>query len=363
MSGDWDDKKDPHRDVTGALHDVSNALTVMLGWVAEARAHGATREAVDYALRIIEHRARVARDLSRRAIGARVVIDDREDTLEAALDDVLEALALEASRTGVTLVRRGDLRGVRVPLAGDVSQIVSNLLLNALAHAPRGSEVAVTVDVNDLRVVVEVEDEGPGVPAARRVSIFEGDTGREGGAGVGLRHARAVARAAGGNLDLVTREEGVPSSGAKGARFRLTWPRAEVMPPPPVSVPRLKLFEGTRVLVVEDDPHVTQLLEAALTVRGARVTIARDAAELAHALTLPPHDAVLIDLSPIAADVDGAFAALQASSPSATMVVISGSAEALPEVMQRGTVRIVRKPFEVSEIVTALAAGANAQAK
>jgi CheY-like chemotaxis protein len=360
VPGDSDEasKKDPHRDVTGALHDVSNALTVMLGWVSEARSEGATRESVDYALRIIEHRAKIARDLARRAIGAYVTIDDREDTLEAALDDATEALKIEAIRMGVSLTRRGELRAVRVPLAGDVSQIVTNLLMNAIAHAPRGSEVAIAVEVNAARVILEVQDEGPGVPPSRRISIFEGDSSREGGAGVGLRHARAVARAAGGDLELVAQQSG---PGAGGACFRLVWPRAEVMPPPPVSVPRLKLFEGTRVLVVEDDAHVTQLLEAALTARGAEVTIARNTTELAAALTQPPHDAVLIDLSPIAADVEGAFASLQSSCPRATMVVISGSAEALPDVMQRAPVRFVRKPFEVSEIVTALASGQTRQ--
>ena len=343
---------DPHRDVTGALHDVSNALTVMLGWVSEARAAG-TREAVEYALKIIEHRAKVARDLARRAIGASTSLEDADDSVEAALSDAIDALAVEAQRRGVKLARRGEAQAhrARVPLAGDVSQIVTNLLMNAIAHAPRGTEIGVSVEVTDHRVAIEVEDQGPGVPVERRIVIFEGQSTREGGAGVGLRHARAVARAAGGELELVAGKAGA------GARFRLTWPRGDVMPPPPVSVPRMKLFEGTRVLVVEDDAHVTQLLEAALTARGAVVTIARNSAELATALLDAPHDAVLIDLSPIASDVDGAFASLTASSPDALMVVISGSAEALPEALASAPVRFVRKPFEVSEIVSALAAG------
>src|ERR1700722_11637231 len=66
---------DPRRDVTGALHDVSNALTVMLGWLGEARAAGASREAIDDALRIVEQRARGRGERrpppARRAGGAR----------------------------------------------------------------------------------------------------------------------------------------------------------------------------------------------------------------------------------------------------------------------------------------------------
>jgi len=61
---------DPKRDALGALHEVSNALTVLLGWVAEARDPSAADEDVKNALRIVEQRARSARDLARRAIGA-----------------------------------------------------------------------------------------------------------------------------------------------------------------------------------------------------------------------------------------------------------------------------------------------------
>ena len=63
---------DPKRAALGALHEVSNALTVLLGWVAEAREPDATPEEVERALRIIEQRGRAARDLARRAIGAKV---------------------------------------------------------------------------------------------------------------------------------------------------------------------------------------------------------------------------------------------------------------------------------------------------
>ena len=102
-------------------------------------------------------------------------------------------------------------------------------------------------------VRVDVCDSGPGVADERSERIFEGESTRDGGAGVGLRHARAMARAAGGDLGLV----GSAARGDRGARFRLTWPRALPVPAPPRSVPRAKLLEGLRVLVLEDDRDVT----------------------------------------------------------------------------------------------------------
>jgi CheY-like chemotaxis protein/anti-sigma regulatory factor (Ser/Thr protein kinase) len=267
------------------------------------------------------------------------------------LSDAIAALAVEAQRAHVRIALRAPSaeHGRARVVSGDVSQIVTNLVMNALAHAPAQSEVTVALTAGESHVTIDVVDAGPGVEATRRASIFEGDSARRGGAGVGLRHARAMARAAGGDLELVP--------GDAGAHFRLTWPRADALPPAPRSVPRMHLFEGTHVLVVEDDLHVSQLLESALVARGAVVTVARTAAELAAALASPgpPHDAVLIDLSPIQSNPVSAITSLRERAPDAMMVVISGSAEELPEPLRDESVRFVRKPFEVGEIVSALA--------
>jgi CheY-like chemotaxis protein len=344
---------DPHRDVTGALHDVSNALTVLLGWVAEARASGVSREHIERALTIVEQHARAARDLARRAIGGDAAIDEAEEPLDAVVDGVVEALRIEAQRAGVSLVVKNGSRGVLVPHVADASQILTNVLLNAIAWSPPGSRVIIETDADAMVAHVLVQDEGPGVPAAQAPFIFDGASSREGGAGVGLRHARAIARAAGGDLDLLRAAPGKPPE--KGARFKLRWPRVEpTLPRAPVSAPRPAVLAGTRVLVVEDDADVATLLESALGSRGARVIVARNAEELA-ARSVESHDVALVDLSPIAHDVHGAIAALRRGSPDLALVFISGSAVGLPEGLDEEKTRWVRKPFEVGEIVTALA--------
>ena len=339
--------------MTGALHDVSNALTVLLGWVAEARTGRGSPEQINRALAIVEERARTARDLARRAIGAQAVIDDREEPLDAVVSEVVEALSVEAQRAGVTLLIKTHAPGVRVPLPGDASQILTNVLLNALAWAPKGSQVNIEIQADSATAMVFVQDEGPGVPAAQVPRIFDGASNREGGAGVGLRHARAVARAAGGELELVAL---VTEPVRRGARFRLRWPRVEAtLPRAPVSAPRPAVLAGTRVLVVEDDADVAALLESALGARGARVVVARTAEELL-LRAKDTHDAALVDLSPIAHDVKGAVEALRKGSPNVALVFISGSAVGLPEGLdsEEGDIRWVRKPFEIGEIVSAL---------
>jgi CheY-like chemotaxis protein len=348
---------DPHRDVTGALHDVSNALTVLLGWVAEVRACGDSPEQAERALAIVEQCARSARNLARRAIGAEASGADVEGPFDAVVADVVEALSVEAQRAGVTLSIGRGCPGVRLLGAADASQVLTNLLLNAIAWTPHGGRVTIDPDADVAFATVVVQDQGPGVEPAQAPRLFEGGvTAREGGAGIGLKYARAVARAAGGDVDLVLQAP------LRGARFRLRWPRVEpLLARAPISVPCPAVLSGARVLIVEDDADVATLLEGALSARGAHVVVARTARELAERAR-ERHDAALIDLSPIAQDVAGAVAILRTGSPGVALVFISGSAVGLPADLEDkhgtqgegGGVRWIRKPFEVGEVVTAL---------
>jgi DNA-binding response OmpR family regulator len=123
-----------------------------------------------------------------------------------------------------------------------------------------------------------------------------------------------------------------------------------------VSTARSAVLAGRRVLIVEDDVGVAMLLETALGARGARVVVARTAGEL-ESLAAEQHDAALIDLSPIAHDVQGAIDMLRRGSPDVAIVFISGSSVRLPDALEDDRIRWVRKPFEVKEIVAALADG------
>ncbi len=347
---------DPHRDVTGALHDVSNALTVLLGWVAEARATRSP-EQVDRALAIVEERARVARDVARRAIGADAVIDDGEEPLDQVVASVVEALSVEAQRAGVTFVVPPRMPGVLVPMPGDASQVLTNVV--AQRHR---------------LVAARLEGHAPGRGRRRRRAHLRAGRGTGGardagavrlrwrqqprGRGRGGPASRPRRRARRGRVRL----ELLSDPRLHGARFALRWPRIEpTLPRAPLSAPRPAVLAGTRVLVVEDDADVASLLESALGARGATVTIARDAAELAIHST-SRHDAALVDLSPIADDVLGAVEALRRGSPGVALVFISGSAVGLPEGLEGQDIRWVRKPFEVAEIVNALADTRAAQA-
>jgi CheY-like chemotaxis protein len=335
--------------LAGALHEVSNALTVVLGWIDQARA-GATPEALG-ALDVAAARARQARHIVRRAIGADVP-DEPASKVEDLVHDSVTGLEPEAKRLGLRIQSAIDpgIEGALVEQGSSVVQILTNLLLNALAVSPPGVPVRVEAKPDGAgAVVLGVADDGPGISPERRPTLFAaGVSTRAGGAGIGLRHAAALARKAGGSLTL--------ADGESGARFELRWPRLLAGAGRRSSSSSLvpMVLAGARILVVEDDDAVVDLLDTALTARGATVVSAKSPRALSEALVTGAFDAALIDISPISDDIEGALAAVRDASPSAKVIVISGSAGSGPALTEKSQAIWVRKPFEIREIVEAL---------
>ena len=383
---------DPAHDLAGALHEVSNALTVVLGWIERARDVTSAPPEVERALEVAADRAALARSIVRRAIGAESLAEPAA-AVSMVVADAIVGLEPELARADIQAVERvaAAVADRAIDHAPTVLQILTNLLLNAVAMSPSGSTVRVeALPAASGAVILAVSDEGPGVPPERRPTLFDaGLTTRAGGAGIGLRHAAALARSLGGSLAL--------GESSAGARFELTWPLlppssqpvtveggpvpAEHMvaaaeaasravssylapplssahrppatfhpPPPPASLP----LAGTRILLVEDDDAVVDLLDVALTARGADVVSIRHQRELEGALATGPFDAALFDISPIKDDVRGAVAVAREASAALRVVLISGSTAELPALPDEWVAAWVRKPFEVGEIVAVL---------
>lgn len=117
-----------------------------------------------------------------------------------------------------------------LPIGLQAAQIVlSNLLKNALKTGPT-RRVLLRLSRDEAAWMIDVQDDGSGVPTAMVESVFEwGSTGDErAGHGIGLSLARALSVKAGGQLSLVPSEVSLSDNGEgdgwSGACFRLTLP-------------------------------------------------------------------------------------------------------------------------------------------
>jgi histidine kinase len=123
----------------------------------------------------------------------------------------------------VELVRQAEPKVQVDP--GRITQVLTNLLANALGHVADGGQVDVLVAQDGERATVVVADDGEGIPAGDLDHVFERffrgtSANRRQGSGLGLSVARGIAEAHGGSL--VAASDG-PGS---GATFTLSLPRA-----------------------------------------------------------------------------------------------------------------------------------------
>lgn len=149
----------------------------------------------------------------------------------ALLAEVVEAVRQPAAARDVALDVEVEEGLEPVPVDRPQMRVaLVNLASNAVRHSPAGARVVLRAAGAGADVRFEVDDAGPGVPAADRERIFEpfvrGAEEAGEGAGLGLYIAREVARAHGGRI-------GVARSPARGARFWVEVPGGVAAPPAP----------------------------------------------------------------------------------------------------------------------------------
>ena len=208
----------------------------------------------------------------------------------AVLRDAVETVQPEAEDREVHL----DVEAATdlPPLYGDpgrLTQVMWNLLSNALKYSPPGSPVVVRMRRGDGAVILQVSDSGPGIPAEALPHVFEpfwkgeGNEQRGSGLGLGLSIARRLAALHGGHLTAESRNgqgttfclfipapvpEGVPVAAAVGA---------------PAQLP----LAGVRVLIVPEERTAGQLMATALARSGADVDVSEPGQALARRSARP----------------------------------------------------------------------------
>ncbi|HEU4538731.1 MAG TPA: HAMP domain-containing sensor histidine kinase, partial [Polyangiaceae bacterium] len=191
------------RVAAGVAHEVRNPLaSIKLRLdlaAAGARLPEVAERAIAHASSEIARLDRLVADLlivAGRAAGGR-----HETDVGALVRARAEALGPWAEGRGVSLRTAGE--GRIDADADSLARAVDNLLRNAVEASAPGDAVEVAVAAVDAgeRLVVRVDDRGPGVPEAQRDTLFEPFfTTKPGGTGLGLALSRAIARAHGGDL-------------------------------------------------------------------------------------------------------------------------------------------------------------------
>jgi signal transduction histidine kinase len=219
--------------VADASHELRTPLTSVLANLELLQASlGAAdqaedREMVDSALRSSRRMSRLVSDLLllARADAGRLAPHRRCDLAEIAGEAAAEAAPLMGGRhfeidNDVPLRVEGS--------ADELHRMILNLLDNATRHTPDGATIRLSLAEREGFAVVEVADDGPGIPAAMRTQIFDrfvrgegpADTAGGAGTGLGLAIVSAVAASHRGSVEATESDSG-------GALFRARIPIAD----------------------------------------------------------------------------------------------------------------------------------------
>jgi len=334
--------------MTGVLGMSELLLSTALDSKQQGQVH-AIRRAGGHLLRLVND----ALDLARIEAG-RFELDPADFELDVLIDDAIALMRPLAERKGLALVVdiADDARGGWHGDATRLSQILLNLLGNAIRFTARG-EVGLSVEaLAPEGLCLTVRDTGPGLDEQQQRRLFrrfeqaEGarTASRYGGSGLGLAICQEFAVAMGGGIEL-------RSAPGEGAAFivRLPLMRAEAAVASPVlsRASATPVAQALHVLLVEDDAIVADVLIGMLQAQGHHVAHAGHALAALAEVATRRFDLALIDLDLPGMDGLALARHLRAQTFIQPMVAVTARADAEVERQSReaGFDAFLRKPL------------------
>ena len=272
-----------------------------------------------------------------------------EIDLGQCVADLVEQLRLLAQAKQQTLEAVAPLVPLMVWADRDrLIQIVTNLLQNAVKFTPEAGSIMVTVRQETQTLAgVSVRDTGPGIPSEFLEQVFDPffrvKQARSGvkGLGLGLSIVRRLVELQGGTI--VARSEP-----GQGAELCFTIPLR-----PTIAMPRGNVStEAPRILVVDDDPDIRQLLQDRLRARGYRVQSAVDGVRALEAVRAETFEGMILDIGIPAMDGMDVLRQIRVWDQQIPIVMVtaSGAKELAVRAIGMGAQAYMLKPFDVDEL-------------
>ncbi len=353
--------------VSGVAHELNNPLATILTWAERLTGKNNLDPAVRRGLEIIlsesERAARIVRNLltfARKRQTTRAMIDVNQV--------VRETLALRAYEQRVTNITVIDALAAGLPNVfadgHQIQQVLLNLIINAeqamLGANGRGVLVVRTWhDAEREAVVLEINDDGPGIAEEVQTKIFDPffttkEVGK--GTGLGLTVAYAIVNEHGGRIRLESRSQG-------GASFFVELPvTGSRLPPTPAPRPRQPAPAQQQpttaaILVVDDETALASAVSAALQDAGYTVELASDGEQALLRCRAKNFDLVVCDLKMPRVDGRAFYRMLIAGAPAmaSRVIFVTGDVAGTDaeQFLEESRCRWLAKPFRLADLVRA----------
>jgi signal transduction histidine kinase/CheY-like chemotaxis protein len=228
-----------------------------------------------------------------------------------------------------------------------ISQIVTNLVSNAIKYTGEGGCIGIRLSRANGYATVVISDTGEGIPSELIPCLFDpffrvtrSEKGSVKGLGLGLSIVKQLVELHGGHID-------VQSTPQQGTEFRFTLPLVQT--PTPMSVPQ-NVTRRT-ILVVDDDADIRQMLCDRLEASGFDVLSARDGAGALELLALHVIHGIILDIGMPGLDGLDVLARIRASHAHLPVVMITAAAseQRASAAMLAGAQAYLLKPLNGSQ--------------
>lgn len=364
--------------ISGVAHELNNPLTSILGYsqrlLQKEHTAGSDRE-VRHIFEEAERATAILRQLlwnahetkmEMRTVAINQVVLQAIEGQQASLAQ--ERIRLEMDLDPSWPLVHGD--------AGQLQQVLMNLMGNArqaLDHTGKSGTIRVrTKQIGDQRVLLEVADDGPGIPAETLGRIFDPffTTKPAGvGTGLGLAIVLGIVREHGGHVNVASPPNGgaifsialrTASSVSKSAHLlntNRTSVRSKTWPGNPAGsrlAASRTFHHGNRILVVEDEPTVARLIADVLEDEGFQVDVQLDGREALQQADRETYDLVICDMKMPGLDGQHFYQALVlAGNPlSKRFLFVTGDvvAQHTQQFLEQHQLPHVAKPFRMEEL-------------
>lgn len=352
--------------IAGIAHELNNPLSAMVGHAQLLRMNHrdpATAARVDKILEAAQRSTRIVRNFltfarKHKSEKAAVSIND-------LITKTLEFLAYQLRVTNVEV--QTALSPDLPTIAGDpnqLQQVLINLVNNAsqAMAAAKGQgtlRVASELAADRATIRITVADDGPGIPPDFLGRIFEPffTTKPPGeGTGLGLPIAKGIVAEHGGTIQ-------VESEPGRGTTFVLTLPVSDAAPAPPASAESRPVPAGLRVLVVDDEAAIRDLIAEALATQGSRVETAASGRETLEVLASSPADVLVLDMTMPEMTGSELWKQIKGRDPALARRTVFCTGDVAREdvgaFIEATGCPLVRKPFEFRHLFDAVAKAAS----